>query len=160
LTPRGIHRDRKRPDKAILCLSQRNNPESGSVRSEVWEKNGSLSGIPRDAKQEFVRERNDCRIAYYQPRSRFWGLVPTMPSKSCLTPRQNAMPSNHGPCPESPISPIINARQRIFSGGGGVLHRRPRDAGVGEMEYAGRIPQNPGSDQLFGQSWLASIRSW
>src|SRR6266849_5742266 len=67
------------------------------------------------------------------------------------------MQSKPGLRPESPVSPIISARHQIFSGGGGVLHRTSRDAGVGETEYTGGIS---GLDQSFFQSWLASIRSW
>src|SRR5713101_1889146 len=38
------------------------------------------------------------------------------------------MPSKPGPCPESPVSPIINARQKMCSRGVRVLAIRPRDA--------------------------------
>src|SRR5207249_10089495 len=51
-------------------------------------------------------------------------------TKSFLTPRQNAIRSKPGLCPESHVLPIIISRQRENSPRGGVLAIDPRDTGV------------------------------
>jgi hypothetical protein len=64
------------------------------------------------------------QIARFQPCSRFWKLFSRFPSKSFLTPRQNAIRSKHGLRPDQPVSPIITARQQVFPTGRGGLSDR------------------------------------
>jgi len=56
---------------------------------------------------------------FFSPVFRIWKPSPRFPSKSFLTPRQNAMRSTPELCPESAVSPITPARQQLFTGGGG-----------------------------------------
>jgi hypothetical protein len=68
------------------------------------------------------------------------------------TPRF-ASPSEPKLRPGQPVSPRIAARQEIDPWERrGVLHRAPRDAGVGEMEYEGGILDLIGCSVSLG--WL------